>query len=67
MAQEITPLPTPPQRSDPANFAARGDAFLAALPGFQAEANNLSAEMWAVYAAILGSLLAWRLWRRLKN
>lgn len=36
----ITPLPTPvPQRSDPANFAARGDALLTALPGLVAETN----------------------------
>lgn len=36
----ITPLPTPvPTRDDPANFAARGDAFLAALPTFATEMN----------------------------
>ena len=33
-----TPLPTPvPQRSDSASFAARADAFLTALPTFQAQ------------------------------
>lgn len=33
-----TPLPTPvPQRSDPANFATRGDALLTALPPYQVE------------------------------
>lgn len=37
----ITALPTPPQRSDSANFAARGDAFLTALPTFRTEVNNL--------------------------
>ncbi|MBU0592451.1 MAG: hypothetical protein KKH74_01810 [Gammaproteobacteria bacterium] len=53
----ITPLPTPPTRSDPASFAARGDAFLAALPTFQAEANALETnvnakELSAVSAAV---------------
>lgn len=38
----ITPLPTPPSRSDPANFADRGDAFLGALPTFVTEANALA-------------------------
>lgn len=39
----IDALPTPPSRSDPANFAERGDAFMSALPGFaeQAEAARL--------------------------
>jgi len=32
-------LPDPPARSDPANFAARGDAFMAALPTFVSEFN----------------------------
>lgn len=41
----ITPLPTPPLRSDPLNFAARGDDFLGALPKFQVEANALAAAM----------------------
>lgn len=36
----LTPPPTPPSRSDPANFAARGDAFLGWLPTAWA---NLSA------------------------
>ncbi len=38
----ITALPTPPSRSDPANFAARGDAFLGALPTFATEANAIA-------------------------
>lgn len=38
----ITPLPTPPSRSDPANFADRGDDFLGALPTFATEANALA-------------------------
>jgi hypothetical protein len=41
----ITALPTPPSRNDPANFAARGDAFLGALPTFQSEANALAVEV----------------------
>jgi hypothetical protein len=41
----ITPLPTPPTRADPTNFAARGDAFMAALPQFVEEANALGAAM----------------------
>jgi len=41
----ITALPTPPSRSDPANFSARGDAFLGALPAFQSEANALAVEV----------------------
>ena len=42
----ITPLPTPvPSRADPANFAARGDAFLGALPTFATEANALAVEV----------------------
>jgi hypothetical protein len=41
----ITALPTPPSRSDPTNFAAQGDAFLSALPTFQAEANAVAAAL----------------------
>jgi len=42
----ITALPTPPQRSDSANFAARGDAFLTALPTFRTETNNLGTNVY---------------------
>lgn len=45
MVAQITPLPTPPSRQDPANFSARGDAFLGALPQFQVEANALASEV----------------------
>lgn len=45
MVTQITPLPTPPTRQDPANFSARGDAFLGALPQFQVEANALANEV----------------------
>jgi len=41
----ITPLPTPPSRDDPTNFAARGDAFLGALPAFATEANALAVDV----------------------
>ncbi len=52
----ITPLPTPvPSRADPANFAARGDAFLAALPTFATEANALEANVDAAEAVCLSA------------
>lgn len=41
----ITPLPEPPSRADAANFAQRGDAFMAALPQFATEANDLQADV----------------------
>lgn len=41
----ITALPTPPTRSDPSTFAARGDAFLTALTTFVTEANDLAVAM----------------------
>jgi hypothetical protein len=41
----ITTLPVPPNRADPVNFAARGDALLGALPVFVAEANALAADV----------------------
>jgi hypothetical protein len=41
----ITALPTPPSRSDPVNFAARGDAFLGALPTFATETNLVASEV----------------------
>lgn len=47
----ITPLPTPPTRSDPATFAARGDAFMVALPTFATEANVLQTDVNAKQAA----------------
>lgn len=40
----ITALPTPPSRSDAANFNTRADAFLGALPAFASEANALATE-----------------------
>ena len=47
----ITALPTPPTRSDPATFAARGDAFMTALPTFVTEANALQTDVNAKQAA----------------
>lgn len=41
----ISTLPTPPTRQDPATFAARADAFLAALVAFVTEANALQADV----------------------
>lgn len=41
----ITLLPTPPTRSDPANFNTRADEFLAALPTFGTEANTLASDV----------------------
>lgn len=48
----ITALPTPPGRNDPANFATRADAFLAALPAFATEANALAVDVMARAATI---------------
>lgn len=39
----IAPLPSPPSRQDPANFANEADAFLGALPTFQSEVNAAGA------------------------
>lgn len=47
----ITALPTPPSRSDPVNFAARGDALLGALPTLVTEMNAATAEVDADRAA----------------
>jgi hypothetical protein len=41
----ITPLPTPPSTSDPANFDARADAFLGALPQFATECNAAATDL----------------------
>ena len=43
----VTALPTPPSRDDPANFPARGDTFLAALPTFQTQHQALAANAYA--------------------
>lgn len=52
----ITPLPTPPSRTDPVNFSARADAFLAALPTMVAEFNaSMGGESAAALAANIAS------------
>lgn len=43
----IAALPTPPSRSDSANFAARGDAFMAAMPTLRSETNSVAANVYA--------------------
>ncbi len=43
----VSTLPTPPSRDDPANFSARGDAFLAALPTLQDDIDDLAANVYA--------------------
>ena len=40
ITQQIPALPTPPQRSDPANFDDRADAFLGALPAYGGAQNT---------------------------
>lgn len=47
----ITPLPDPPSRDDAANFRARADDFMAALPAFAAECNDTAAAINADQAA----------------
>lgn len=41
----ITPLPDPPLRSSPNDFATKGDAFMAALPDFVTETNIVASEV----------------------
>ena len=54
----ITALPTPPSRSDPANFIPRADAFHGALPTFATEANALQADVNAKQLAAEASATA---------
>ena len=52
-APTISPLPTPPSRStDPANFAIEADAFVAALPEFQTDANAQAVYLDALAVAV---------------
>ena len=41
----VTDIPTPPQKSDPANFPERADTFLASLPDFVTELNAAISEL----------------------
>ena len=41
----ITQFPEPPSRADPANFAARGDAFFGQFPTFVSQANAVANEV----------------------
>lgn len=52
----ITPLPDPPSRGDPANFATRGDAFMATLPTFVTEANALQADVAAKQSQVAADM-----------
>lgn len=54
----ITPLPTPPSRDDPTNFATEADAFLGALPDFATEANALAVAVNADAVAAAASEVA---------
>jgi hypothetical protein len=45
MSEPISTLPTPPSTSNPANFDASADAFLAALTTFQEELNAFAASL----------------------
>jgi len=53
----LSNLPVPPQRSDPANFSARGDAFMAALPTFVSEFNAQVPNVVAGDQGITGNLV----------
>jgi hypothetical protein len=58
-APQISALPTPPNRANsPDTFSARGDAFLAALPTFQSEANAQADYVDAQVTAALAAGLA---------
>ena len=58
-APTISPLPTPPSRStDPANFAIEADAFVAALPEFQTDANAQATYLDALATTVDGDATA---------
>lgn len=58
-APTISPLPTPPSRStDPANFAVEADAFVAALPEFQTDANAQATYLDALATTVDGDATA---------
>lgn len=51
----ITALPTPPSRTDPANFPARADAFVAQMPTFGTQANALATNVYANALEVLAN------------
>jgi hypothetical protein len=51
----ITALPTPPSRTDPVNFPARADAFVAQMPTFGTQANALAANVYANALEVLAN------------
>lgn len=53
----ITPLPTPPTRADPTNFADRADAMMLALQGFVTETNTVAGEVNAAAATAAAAAL----------
>lgn len=56
MAYQITPLPTPvPLSTDPANFDARADALIAALPEFVDDTNLVAGEINQTAQLIVGT------------
>jgi len=56
MASQITPLPTPvPTVADPTNFDTRADIFLAALPAFATQTNQVASEVNQAAQAVAGS------------
>lgn len=52
----ITALPPAPTRADPANFSAKGDALMTALPTFVTETNTVAGEVNAAAAAAAASV-----------
>jgi hypothetical protein len=54
----ITTLPSPPLRSDPATFAARGDTFLSALPNFTIQTNAVATEINTAAAIVAANSIA---------
>ena len=51
----VSAFPPPPSRADPANFAARGDAFFAQFPTFVSQVNLLGTEINAVALSAQGN------------
>lgn len=54
-APVTTALPSPPSRTQPANFSERADAFLGALPQFQSQLNSQASWMDSTSAAAVAA------------